>query len=130
VPYELRARRFPPSFLLHRGNDFTFQTPHNDTTFVLRAEPRKRELRVVLNKLEQIRECLWQAEQCAQKAAERPSGSPLRQAFTQLAKRWLGLARSIEFGEQIDHSRTNAETINRTQSIKEKAAVTHTREQN
>jgi hypothetical protein len=116
VPYGLRARRFrrrscciAATILLSKLLTMTQRLSYG-------AEARKRELRVVLSKLEQIRECLWQAEQCAQRAAERPSGSPLRQAFTQLAKRWLGLARSIEFGEKIDHSRTNAETINRTQS--------------
>jgi hypothetical protein len=38
----------------------------------------------------------------AQKAAELPNGSPFRQDFLQLEKRWLELARSIEFGEQLD----------------------------
>jgi hypothetical protein len=57
----------------------------------------------VLNNLsEQIRECLQHAEECAQKAAELPNGSRFRQDFLQLEKRWLELARSIEFGEQLD----------------------------
>jgi hypothetical protein len=58
----------------------------------------------VLNNLsEQIRECLRHAEECAQKAAELPNGSSFRQDFLQLEKRWLELARSIEFGEPLDN---------------------------
>ena len=59
--------------------------------------------RVVLNNLsEQIRECLQHAEDCARKAAELPNSSRFRQDFLQLEKRWLELARSIEFGERLD----------------------------
>jgi hypothetical protein len=59
--------------------------------------------RVVLNNLsEEIRECLHHAEDCARKAAELPGGSPFRWDFLQLEKRWLELARSIEFGESLD----------------------------
>jgi hypothetical protein len=57
---------------------------------------------VVLNDLEQIRECLRHAEECAQKAAELPNGSRFRQDFIQLEQRWLEMARSIEFGERLD----------------------------
>jgi hypothetical protein len=71
--------------------------------------------RVVLNDVEEIRECLRHAENCAKKAAELPNGSRFRQEFLELEKRWLELARSIE-GEQVDHLRTNTETTNRTQS--------------
>ena len=57
----------------------------------------------MLNNLsEQIRECLQHAEECAQKAAELPNSSRFRQDFLQLEKRWLELARSIEFGESLD----------------------------
>jgi len=53
----------------------------------------------MLNNLsEQIRECLQHAEQCARKAAELPNDSSSRQDFLRLEKRWLELARSIEFG--------------------------------
>ena len=59
--------------------------------------------RVVLNNLsEQIRECLQHAEECAREAAELPNSSPFRQDFLQLEKRWLELAGSIEFGEELD----------------------------
>jgi hypothetical protein len=62
----------------------------------------------VLNNLsEQIRECLQHAEECAQKAAELPNGSHFRQDFLQLEKRWLELARSIEFGESLDRFTKN-----------------------
>ena len=57
----------------------------------------------MLNNLsEQIRECLQHAEDCARKAAELPDSSLFRRDFLQLEKRWLELARSIEFGEQLD----------------------------
>ena len=57
----------------------------------------------MLNNLsEQIRECLQRAEECAREAAELPNSSPFRQDFLQLEKRWLELAGSIEFGEELD----------------------------
>ena len=57
----------------------------------------------MLNNLsEQIRECLQHAEQCARKAAELLNDSSSRQDFLRLEKRWLELARSIEFGESLD----------------------------
>ena len=57
----------------------------------------------MLNNLsEQIRDCLQHAEDCARKAAELPGGSPFRQDFLRLEKRWLVLARSFEFGESLD----------------------------
>jgi hypothetical protein len=66
------------------------------------VEPDAIEGRVVLDNVsKQIRECLEHAEECAQNAAELPNGSPFRQDFLQLEKRWLELARSIEFGEQL-----------------------------
>lgn len=57
----------------------------------------------MLNNLsEQIRECLEHAEDCARKAASLPDSSQFRQDFLNLEKRWLELARSIEFGESLD----------------------------
>jgi hypothetical protein len=65
--------------------------------------------RVVLNNLsEQIRGCLEHAQDRAQKAADLPSSSRFRQDFLQLEKRWLELARSIEFGESVDSFITNS----------------------
>ena len=59
--------------------------------------------RAVLNNLtEEIRECLWHAEECAREAAELPDGSSFRHDFLELQNRWLELARSVEFGEQLD----------------------------
>ena len=67
------------------------------------VEPDAIKGRVVLDNVsKQIRECLEHAEECAQNAAKLPNGSPFRQDFLQLEKRWLELARSIEFGEQLD----------------------------
>ena len=63
----------------------------------------------MLNNLsEQIRECLQHAEECARKAAELPNSSRFRQDFLQLEKRWLELARSIEFGERLDSFTKNS----------------------
>ena len=73
------------------------------------VEPDAIEGRVVLDNVsKQIRECLEHAGECAQKAAELPNGSPFRQDFLQLEKRWLELARSIEFGEQLDSFTKNS----------------------
>jgi DNA-directed RNA polymerase subunit RPC12/RpoP len=60
------------------------------------------------NPSKQVRECLQHAEECAREAAELPNGSPSRRDFLQLEKRWLGLARSIEFGEQLDSFTKNS----------------------
>ena len=54
------------------------------------------------NLAEEVRECLRYADECAREAAELPDGSSFRQDFIQLEQRWLDLARSIEFGEQLD----------------------------
>ena len=43
-----------------------------------------------------------------QSYSELPNGSPFRQDFLQLEKRWLELARSIEFGEQLDSFTKNS----------------------
>jgi hypothetical protein len=56
----------------------------------------------MLNNLsEQIRECLQHAEDCARQAAAQ-SDAGLRDDFLRLEKRWLGLARSIDFVESLD----------------------------
>jgi hypothetical protein len=71
------------------------------------VEPDAIEDRVVLDNVnKQIRECLEHAEECAQKAAELPNGSPFRQDFLQLEKRWLELARSIEFADRLEDFQT------------------------
>jgi hypothetical protein len=58
--------------------------------------------RVVLNNLsEQIRDCLQHAEDCASKAAAQ-SDPGLRNDFLRLEKRWLDLARSMEFAERLN----------------------------
>jgi hypothetical protein len=55
----------------------------------------------VLNNLsDQVRECLQHAEECARKAAAQRDPAS-RGDFLQLEKRWLDLARSIEFGESL-----------------------------
>jgi hypothetical protein len=59
--------------------------------------------RAVLNNLtEEIRECLRHAGECAREAAELPDSSSFRYDFLELQNRWLELARSIKFGEQLD----------------------------
>jgi hypothetical protein len=64
--------------------------------------------RVVLNRLsEQIRECLQHAELCARQAADQ-SDPGLREDFLRLEKRWLDLARSIEFVESLDSFTKNS----------------------
>src|SRR5262249_25244088 len=69
--------------------------------------------RTMLNNLsEQIRECLQHAEDCARKAAELPSSSPLREDFLRLEKRWLELARGFEFGESLDIFTKNNRKLN------------------
>src|SRR5262249_44268083 len=105
-----KCRAHFPSLLLHRSDDFAFQSPHNGTGIALRpVEPHEGGGRVVLNNLsEQIRECLEHAEECARKAAELPNSSRFRQDFLQLEKRWLELARSIEFGESVDRFTKNS----------------------
>ena len=67
----------------------------------------------MLNNLsEQIRECLQHAEDCARKAAELPNSSLLRQDFLRLEKRWLELARSVEFSESLDTFTKNSRKPN------------------
>jgi hypothetical protein len=65
--------------------------------------------RAVLDNLsEEVRECLQHAEDCARKAAAYPDGSQLRQDFLKLKERWLALARSFEYGEQLDSFSENS----------------------
>jgi hypothetical protein len=55
----------------------------------------------MLNNLsEQIRDCLRHAEDCARKAAAQ-TDLELRDDFLGLEKRWLELARSVEFAERL-----------------------------
>lgn len=68
--------------------------------------------RVMLNNLsEQIRDCLLHAEDCAQKAAAQKDPG-LRDDFLRLEKRWLELARSMEFAERLNSFTKNAATPN------------------
>ena len=73
--------------------------------------------RVVLNNLsEQIRDCLQHAEECARRAAAQTDPA-LRDDFLRLEKRWLELARSMEFAERLtdfsDETRRNADKLPR-----------------
>ena len=64
------------------------------------------------NLTQEIRECLRHAEECARKAAELPNSSPFHQDYLRLEKRWLELARSIEFGESLDTFAKNSAKLN------------------
>ena len=56
----------------------------------------------MLNNLsEQIRDCLQHAEDCAIKAAAQ-TDLGLLEDFLRLEKRWLDLARSMEFAERLN----------------------------
>jgi hypothetical protein len=56
----------------------------------------------MLNNLsEQIRECLEHAEDCAREAAAQPKGSPSKQDYLNLEKRWLGLARRFKKSDRV-----------------------------
>jgi DNA-directed RNA polymerase subunit RPC12/RpoP len=67
---------------------------------------------VLNNPSKQVRECLQYAEECAREAAALPNGSPDRHDFFQLEKRWLELAGSIEFGEQLNSFTKNSAKSN------------------
>ena len=56
--------------------------------------------RVVLNNLEQVRECLQHAEHCARQAAAQ-TNCKLKEDFLEMERRWLFLARSYEFTERL-----------------------------
>ena len=105
----LAPREAAGLFLLHCGDVFAFQSPHNGTRLVTALEPRDCGGRVVLNNLsEQILECCRHAEDCARQAAARPAGSPSRIDYLQLEERWLALARSMEFAESLDSVTKNS----------------------
>ena len=56
---------------------------------------------------EQIRECYRHAEDCGRKAATQTDPG-LRDDFLRLEKRWLDLARSMEFAERLDSFTKNS----------------------
>jgi hypothetical protein len=86
--------------LLHCGDDFAFQNPHNGTRIASRPVERREGGGVLNNLSEQIRECLQHAEECARKAAVQTDPA-VRGDFLGLEKRYRELARSIEFGERL-----------------------------
>jgi hypothetical protein len=49
----------------------------------------------------QVRECRRYAEQCAQ-CAQNHSDPQVRQSYQEMQSRWLSLARSYEFSEQLE----------------------------
>jgi hypothetical protein len=49
----------------------------------------------------QARECRQYAEHCAQNA-QKQSDPEVRQSYLEMQRRWLGLARSYEFSEQLE----------------------------
>jgi hypothetical protein len=49
----------------------------------------------------QARECRQYAEQCARNAQSQ-SNPQVRQSYLEMQKRWLGLASSYEFSEQLE----------------------------
>src|SRR5690348_10334257 len=55
----------------------------------------------------QIRECLHHAEECAKRATEHYDPK-LRQDYLDAERRWLRLARSLEFSERLDRFTSNA----------------------
>ena len=62
----------------------------------------------MLNNLsQQIRDCLQHAEDCARKAAAHTDPA-LRDDFLRLEKRWLDLARSMEFAERLNSFTKNS----------------------
>jgi two-component sensor histidine kinase len=64
--------------------------------------PEKASERAMLNNLsEEVRECLQHAEACARQAAAQTSAK-LKEEFLDLERRWLALARSYEFADQLD----------------------------
>jgi hypothetical protein len=51
-------------------------------------------------------ECLRHAEDCAREATAQPDGSRSRLDFLELERRWLILARSIEFANPLSATQT------------------------
>ena len=49
----------------------------------------------------QVRECRQYAEHCERTARDQ-SDPQLRRSYLEMQRRWLGLARSYEFSEQLD----------------------------
>ena len=49
----------------------------------------------------QVRECLQHAEDCAHRAKVEPDPN-LQRDFLMMERRWLSLARSYQFAEQLD----------------------------
>jgi hypothetical protein len=49
----------------------------------------------------QAQECREYAEHCAQSARNQPDPQ-IRQSYLEMQRRWLGLARSYEFSDQLD----------------------------
>jgi hypothetical protein len=86
---------------LHRCRDgFCFPKVPQWRKVLVTASKAMRRSRSVLNNLsEQIHDCLQHAEDCARRAASNRSG--LRGDFLRLQKRWLELARSLEFAERL-----------------------------
>ncbi len=53
------------------------------------------------NLSEQVRNCLQHAEDCAHRAKVEPDQN-LQRDFVMMERRWLSLARSYQFSEQLD----------------------------
>jgi len=53
------------------------------------------------NEIEEVRECLRRAEECARQAKAQ-FDTKFRQAFLDLEQRWLRLARSYELSGRLD----------------------------
>ena len=65
------------------------------------------------NLSQQVRECLQHAEDCAHQAEVEPDPN-LARDFLDMERRWLGLARSWQFSEQLDtFSKHNKKTTQR-----------------
>jgi len=56
---------------------------------------------VLQNLIQQVRECLQHAEDCAHRAKIEPHPN-LARDFVDMERRWLGLARSWQISEQLD----------------------------
>jgi hypothetical protein len=77
----------------------------------------------MLNNLsEQIRECLRHAEDCARQAAAQTCPK-LKEDFLDMERRWMFLARSYEFTEQVtDFSAETRRQARRRSSVKARSA--------
>jgi hypothetical protein len=73
------------------------------------------------NLSQQVRECLQHAEDCAHRAKVEPDPN-LAGDFLDMERRWLGLARSWQFSEQLDtFSKCNKKTTQRSRGSIQKA---------